>query len=78
MTGLAGVYAVTVSPSVADDPIRWLFVHESDADQFAAAINGDSQFPEASVSYEPIALSLHDPHLRECFPEETEEALARA
>jgi hypothetical protein len=79
-TALSGVYAVTVSPSISDDPVRWLFVDEGDADLFAAAINGDSEFPEATVSYEPIAFSLDDEHLRETFPEETTEArrLARA
>jgi hypothetical protein len=84
MTTLTGVYAVTVPPSVSDDPIRWLFADEADADAFAQAINGernhlflrDSELPEAVVSYEPIATSLHDPHLREAYPEETETALA--
>lgn len=71
---LEGVYAVTVSPNMSDDPIRWLFTDQGDADLFAAAINGDAELKDAIVSYEPIAGSLDDPHLNECYPEETEEA----
>jgi hypothetical protein len=71
---LDGVYAVSVSNLVADDPVRWLFISEDDADMFCAAINGDSEFPEATVTYEPIAYSLADPDLAACYPDETREA----
>lgn len=60
---LTGVYAVLVGPSICEEPIRWLFVDEIDADAFAAAI-GD----EAWVSWEPISESLDDPGLFDAFP----------
>lgn len=39
MRQLNGVYAVCVGGSISEDPVRWLFVDEADADDFAAAIN---------------------------------------
>jgi len=72
---LEAVYAVTVSPNMSDDPIRWLFKDEWDADAFAEAINGpDNPLPDATVTYEPIAYTLDNEHLHETYPEETEEA----
>lgn len=75
MTRLDGAYAVCVSSSISDDPVRWLFVDEADADDFAAAINEGRQYPEAWVSFEPIAENLYDRGLRSAFPETIESAL---
>ena len=77
MSRLNGVYAVCVSSAISDDPVRWLFVDEADADDFAAAINEGREYPEAWVSFEPIARTLHDDDLRSAFPETVEAALKR-
>jgi hypothetical protein len=77
MTRLNGAYAVCVSSSISEDPVRWLFVDEVDADDFAAAINAGRKYPEAWVRFEPIALSLHDRDLRAAFPETVEAVLRR-
>ena len=71
---LTGVYAVTVGPDISDDPIRWLFTNEIDADTFAEAINKGREFKEACVTFEPIAYSLDERHLALCFPDETKRA----
>jgi hypothetical protein len=75
MSRLNGVYAVCVSSSISEDPVRWLFVDEADADDFARAINDGRDYPEAWVSFEPIASNLHDRDLRSAFPETVEIAL---
>lgn len=77
MNGLNGVYAVCVSSSISDDPVRWLFVDEADADDFAAAINEGREYPEAWVSFEPIASSLQDEDLYSAFSKTVDTALKR-
>lgn len=62
---------------ISDDPVRWLFADEADADDFAAAINEGRKYPEAWVSFEPIAWSLHDHDLGSAFPETAQFALGR-
>lgn len=69
----SGVYVVLVGPDVSDDPVRWCFVDEGDADAFA-----DASGERAWVSFEPVARSLDDPDLAEAFPELVEAARARA
>jgi hypothetical protein len=77
MRQLNGVYAVCVGSSISEDAVRWLFVAEADADDFAAAINEGREYPEAWVSFEPIAWSLHDKDVCSAFPETVEKALQR-
>jgi hypothetical protein len=60
MSRFNGAYPVCVGSSISDDPVRWLFVDEGDADDFPAAINERREYPEAWASFEPIAWSRHD------------------
>lgn len=57
--------------------MRRLFVDEADADDLAAVINEGRDYPEAWVSFEPIAWSLHHQDLRSAFPETVEFPLRR-
>lgn len=61
---LDGICAVRVTSSTSDDPVRRLLADEAGADDFAAEINDGREYPEAWVSFEPIAMNLHDRDLR--------------
>lgn len=47
MSRFSGAYAVCVSGSISGDPLRWLFVDEADADDFAGAIHEGSEHPRS-------------------------------
>ena len=56
----SGVYAVTVGPDISEEPVRWLFESEHDADLFVKHVE-----PEGVVTFEPIAYSWAEPEVRE-------------
>lgn len=68
---LSGVYVVQVGSDISNDPVRWCFVEETDADDFAKALD-----ESAWVTFEPISASLDDPSLAAAFPEAVAAAMA--
>jgi hypothetical protein len=69
MSDLNGVYVVLVPPDVSDEPVRWCFVNQSDADLWAEA-HGSGAY----VSWEPVSWSLEDTYLDGYMNEVTTEA----